>query len=103
MVTRIMHEPPAATADVAVLPGGLGTSFDRLRTSSLYDVLIKYASGPNPCGCPLAQPSPRSRCGVSCIMRVKILSRTEAIFLHAAHGQLQSPLVTKSWSDTFVR
>jgi hypothetical protein len=30
-----------------------------------------YASGPSPCGCPVARSSPRSRCGVSCIMRVK--------------------------------
>jgi len=29
-----------------------------------------YASCPSPCGCPVAQPSPRSRYGVSCTMRV---------------------------------
>jgi hypothetical protein len=34
-----MHEPPAATADMAVLPGVFGSSFDRLRTSSPCDVL----------------------------------------------------------------
>jgi hypothetical protein len=38
-LTRIMHEPPAATADMAVLPGILGSSFDRLKTSSPCDVL----------------------------------------------------------------
>ena len=68
---RIVHEPPATTADIAVLPGVLGTSFDRLRTSSPCDVLKKYASGPSPCVCPVARPSPRSRYGVSCIMRVR--------------------------------
>jgi hypothetical protein len=34
-----MHEPPAVTADMAALPGVLGSSFDRLRTSSPGDVL----------------------------------------------------------------
>ena len=34
-----------------------------------YDVLTKYASGPSPCGSPVARPAPRSRYGVSCIMR----------------------------------
>ena len=29
----------------------------------------KYVSDPRPCGCPVARPSPRSRHGVSCIMR----------------------------------
>ena len=38
-LARIMHEPPAATVDMAVLPGVLGCSFDRLRTSSPCDVL----------------------------------------------------------------
>jgi len=33
LLTRIMHEPPAATADMAVLPGVLGCSFDRLSES----------------------------------------------------------------------
>ena len=56
-----MHEPPAATADLAVLPGVLGP-----RTLRRTD---KYASGPSPCGCPVARPSPRSPDGVSCIMR----------------------------------
>ena len=36
-----------------------------------YAVLNKYASGPSPCGCPVARPFPRSRCGVSCIMRAR--------------------------------
>ena len=58
-----MHEPPAATADIAVLPGVLGS-----RTLRRTD---KYASGPSPCGCPVARPSPRSRDGVSCIMRAR--------------------------------
>ena len=70
-LARIMHEPPAATADLAVLPGVLGCSFDRLRTSSPCDVRKKYASGPSPCGDPVARPSPRSRDGVSRIMRVR--------------------------------
>jgi hypothetical protein len=39
------------------------------------DVLNKYASGPSLAvprdGCPVARPSPRSRCGVSCIMRAR--------------------------------
>jgi hypothetical protein len=68
-----MHESPTTTADVAVLPGVLGPSFDRPRTSSPCDVLGKYASGPSPAvprdGCPVARPSPRSRYGVSCTMR----------------------------------
>jgi hypothetical protein len=28
-------------------------------------------SGPSPCGCPVARPSPQSRHGVSCIMRAR--------------------------------
>jgi hypothetical protein len=39
-LTRIMHEPPAATADMSVLPGVLGS-----RTLRRTD---KYASGPVP-------------------------------------------------------
>ena len=62
-LARIMHEPPAATADLAVLPGVLGSRTLR-RTN-------KYASGPSPCGCPVARPSPRSRYGVSYIMRAR--------------------------------
>ena len=61
-LTRIMHEPPATTADLAVLPGVLGS-----RTLRRTD---KYVSGSSPCGCPVARPSPRSRGSVSCIMRV---------------------------------
>ena len=60
---RVMHEPPVATADLAVLPGVLGS-----RTLRRTD---EYASGPSPCGCPVAQPSPRSRDGVSCITRAR--------------------------------
>jgi hypothetical protein len=37
-----------ATADMTVLPGVLGCSFDRLRTGSPCDVLFKYASDPIP-------------------------------------------------------
>jgi hypothetical protein len=59
-----MHEPPATTADMAVLPGVLGSRAFR-RTE-------KYASGPSPCGYPVARPSPRSRDGVSCIMRARL-------------------------------
>ena len=60
-LARIMHEPPAATAAMAVLPGVLGCRTLR-RTE-------EYASGPSPCGCPVARPSPRSRHGVLCAMR----------------------------------
>jgi len=60
-LARIMHEPPAATADMAVLPGVLGS-----RTLGRTE---KYGSGSSPCGCPVARPSPRSRDGVSSIMR----------------------------------
>jgi hypothetical protein len=45
---RISHESPAATADMEILPGVLGCSFDRLRTASSCDVLFKYASNPIP-------------------------------------------------------
>ena len=38
-------------------PGVLGCSFGRLRTSSPCDVPCRYASGPIPCGCPVARPS----------------------------------------------
>jgi len=58
---RIFHESPAATSDMAVLPGVLGCSFDRLRTSSPCDVPFRYASEPTPCGCQVARPSSRSR------------------------------------------
>jgi hypothetical protein len=61
VLSRIMHEPPAATADMAVLPGVLGSHTLR-RTE-------KHASGPSPSGCPVARPSPRSHDGVSRIMR----------------------------------
>jgi hypothetical protein len=41
---------------MGALPSVLGCSFDRLRTGSPCDVLFKYASGPTPCGCPVALP-----------------------------------------------
>ena len=41
-----------ATTDMAILPGVLGCSFDRLRTGSPCDVPFRYASDPIPCGCP---------------------------------------------------
>jgi hypothetical protein len=63
LLARIMHEPPVTTADMAILPGVLGSRTLR-RT-------VKYALGPSPCGCPVARPSPRSRDGVSCIMRAR--------------------------------
>jgi hypothetical protein len=44
----MFHESPTATADMDVLPGVLGRSFDRLRTGSPCDVLLKYASDPIP-------------------------------------------------------
>jgi hypothetical protein len=75
-LARIVHEPPAATAAMAVLPGVLGS-----RTLRRTD---KYASAPVPRyrgmvarhatqapALRVAQPSPRSRDGVSCIMRAK--------------------------------
>ena len=46
LLTRIFHESPAATADLAVLPGVRGCSFDRLRTSSPCDVASRHASDP---------------------------------------------------------
>ena len=56
-IARIFHELLAATTDMAVLPGALGCRTLR-RT-------VKYASDPTPCGCPVAQPSSRSRDGNS--------------------------------------
>jgi hypothetical protein len=47
-ITRIFHELLAATTDMAVLPGVLGCSFDRLRTGSPCDVPFRYASAPIP-------------------------------------------------------
>jgi hypothetical protein len=44
ILTRIFYESLAATADMRVLPGVLGCSFDRLRTGGPCDVLFKYAS-----------------------------------------------------------
>ncbi|MGB6282696.1 MAG: hypothetical protein WBG91_21005 [Syntrophobacteria bacterium] len=60
-MARIFHELLAATTDLAVLPGVLGCSFDRLRTGSPCDVPFRYASEPTPCGCQVAHPSSRSR------------------------------------------
>src|SRR5512139_3962645 len=69
------------------------------------DVLNKYASGPSPAvprdGCPVARPSPRSRDGVSCIMRADrfLISRPTfypfttfptAAALHTGQGVLAS-------------
>ena len=54
---RMLHELLAATTDMAVLPGVLGCSFDRLRTGSPCDVPFRYASEPTPCGCQVARPS----------------------------------------------
>ncbi|MDH3800986.1 MAG: hypothetical protein OEU80_02735 [Deltaproteobacteria bacterium] len=42
---------------MAVLPGVLGCSFDRLRTGGPCDVPFRYASEPTPCGCQVARPS----------------------------------------------
>jgi hypothetical protein len=66
------------------------------------DVLHKYASSPSPCGCPAARPSPRSRSGVSWIMRASTCQRirnelsgtrqevhhTEAMARHMIGGRL---------------
>jgi len=43
-LARMFHELLAATTDMAVLPGVLGCSFDRLRTGSPCDVPFRYAS-----------------------------------------------------------
>ena len=56
-LARTFHESPAATADMGVLPGVLGCR--------IFDVPFRYASGPTPCGCPVASPSLRSRDGNS--------------------------------------
>ena len=46
-------------------------------------VLNKYASGPVPRdGCPVARPSPRSRFGVSCIMRASRMLKNSSIKAH---------------------
>ena len=67
-----MHEPPAATADMAVLflraVGSTSRKSGVLASPTLRRTET-CASGPSPCGCPVARPSPRSRYGVSCIMR----------------------------------
>jgi hypothetical protein len=52
-LTRIFHESFAATTDLAVLPGVLGC-WPLRRT-------VQVRLGTNPCGCPGAQPSSRSR------------------------------------------
>jgi hypothetical protein len=73
-----MHEPPAAIAGMAVLPGVLGSSCDGLRTSSPCDVLTSMPQVRAPVvarhatqapALRVARPSPQSRHGVSCIMR----------------------------------
>jgi hypothetical protein len=51
-LTRIFHEWSTATADMGILPGVLGSSYDRLRTNSPCDVLFKHASDAKPCECP---------------------------------------------------
>ncbi len=50
---RIFHESPTATVDMGVPLGVLGSHTLRL--------MFKYASGPRPCGCPVAHPSARAR------------------------------------------
>jgi hypothetical protein len=92
-LARIMHEPPAATADMAVLPGVLGS-----RTLRRTD---KYASGPSPCGYPVARPSPRSRHGVSCIMRAGRLCTKSPSFTCASRpywARAQVPFFTTTIS-----
>jgi hypothetical protein len=51
----------------------------------------KYASGPSPCGCPVARPSPRSRNGVSCMMRAS----RQRPHLHLAGCRVEAPIL--SW------
>ncbi|MGB6379696.1 MAG: hypothetical protein WBG51_00865, partial [Syntrophobacteria bacterium] len=48
-LARIFHELPAATTDMAVLPGVLECR--PLRRT------VRYASEPTPCGCQVARPS----------------------------------------------
>jgi hypothetical protein len=87
-LARIMHEPPAATADMAVLPGVLGS-----RTLRRTD---KYASRPSPCGYPVARRSPRSRHGVSCIMRASICRRP------LSHGDHRDSHDNRDQATTFA-
>jgi hypothetical protein len=64
LLTRILHEPPATTVTTAVPPGVLGSRTLRCTPE-------EYASGPSPCGSPVARQSPRSRYGVSFVMRTR--------------------------------
>ena len=69
-----MHEPPAASADMAILRYEPEAGRPRVFLRQARDKLTlrrteTYASALSPCGCPVAWPSPRSRYGVSCIMR----------------------------------
>ena len=50
---------------------GYGCPSVRPRVVGPFDVLFKYASGPTPCGCPVAHPSSRSRDGNSSNMRAR--------------------------------
>jgi hypothetical protein len=82
-LTRVMHEPPATTVDMAVLPGVL-----RSRTLRRTD---RYASAASPCGYWVARPSPRFRYGGSRIARASYLKPTNSKILHSndakAHEQ----------------
>ena len=69
-LARIMHEPPAAIADLTVLPGVLGSRTLR-RTEQ---VRLRSSPAVPRDGCPVARPSARSRYGVSSIMRARCLN-----------------------------
>jgi len=64
-VARMFHEWLTAITDMAVLPGVLGCSFDRLRTSSPLRRTVQVRLGSNPGvprdGFPAAHPSSCSR------------------------------------------
>jgi hypothetical protein len=69
---RFIHEPLATTACRAVLPGVLGSPFDRQAQDELtWQRTGTYVSDPSPRGCLVTRPSPRSRQDVSCITRAR--------------------------------
>jgi hypothetical protein len=53
---RMFQESPAATVDVAVLPGVLGCSFDYAQDKLTLRRTFKYASSTSPCDDPVARP-----------------------------------------------
>ncbi len=65
ILTRIFHEELAATADMTVLPGVLGCSFGFAQDRLPLRRTVQVRLGSNPAvprdGCPVEQPSLRSR------------------------------------------